>query len=160
MTPTYRVSLAPPADADKRRALRLLGMVHELHKIGYQLLRIVPGMAPSGCYWRCHITSADNVRGNGWEPKDWEEGIALYTSGDEDKYFGWKDAPGKNARLLASLFIERFPAIAAKGSGWDWAYAGWYVTMLGAAEAGEFPVYFADYPVDLPVVGLPPAPQC
>lgn len=116
-------------------------------------------MAPSGCYWRCHITSSDNIRGNGWEPKDWNKGIALYTSGDEDKYFGWSDASGKSARQLASLFVERFPEIASKGAGWDWVYAGWYVAMLGAAEAGDFPVYFADYDVDLPEVGLPPGPQ-
>lgn len=135
-------------------------MVQELHKVGYQLLRVVPGMALSGCYWRRHVTSADNIRGNGWEPKDWEHGIALYTSGDEDRYFGWSDATGKSARQLAGLFLERFPAIASKGAGWDWCYAGWYVNMFGAAEAGEFPVYFADYEFEIPVFGLPPGPQC
>jgi hypothetical protein len=36
-----------------RRALRVLRMVHELHKRGRQRLRIVPTMAPSGLHWRC-----------------------------------------------------------------------------------------------------------
>jgi hypothetical protein len=31
-------------------------MVHELHKAGYQLLRISPGLSPSGIHWRCPIT--------------------------------------------------------------------------------------------------------
>ena len=166
MKPTYRVSLAPPVDTADRRALRLLLMVLELHKAGYQLLRVATGMSPSGAHWRCHITSADNIRGNGWEPrnceddpKNWGDSIAFYTSGQEDKYFGWEDGPGKSARQLAALFLDRFPAIARRGAGWDWSYAGWYVTMLGAAEAGEFPVFFADYDIDIPIVGLPPAPQ-
>ena len=33
-----------------RRCQRVLAMVHELHKRGYQRLRIMPGMSPSGMY--------------------------------------------------------------------------------------------------------------
>ncbi|KXV06423.1 hypothetical protein CR51_11930 [Caballeronia megalochromosomata] len=48
-----------------RRAVRLLAAVHELHKAGYQRLRISAGMAPSGMHWRCYLTSADNIREDG-----------------------------------------------------------------------------------------------
>lgn len=159
MKATYRVSVSAPEEQQKRRCLRLLAMVQELHKAGYQLIRIAPGLAPSGCYWRCLVTTADNIRANGWEPVNWESGIARYSSGDEDMYFGWRDAPGKTARELAQAFLERFPDIGKRGAGWDWMYAGWYVTMLGAAEAGDFPVFYADHNVDVPACGLPPAPQ-
>jgi hypothetical protein len=42
-----------------RRAVRVLSMVGELHKQGYQRLRVRPYMAPSGTAWRCTIAAAD-----------------------------------------------------------------------------------------------------
>lgn len=152
------ISLAPPTDPTIRRALRILAMVHELHKAGYQKLRIAPGVSPSGCYWRCHITPASNVQRNGWEPIDWERMIATYTTGQDDSYFDWKDAPGKNARQLAQMFVERFPEIAHQGRGTDRPYAGWYVEMLGAAENGALPEFFADYTLNLDPNRMPPPP--
>ena len=38
-----------------RRAVRVLAIVGELHRRGYQLLRVMPFMSPSGVYWRCWI---------------------------------------------------------------------------------------------------------
>ena len=38
-----------------RRAIRVLAIVGELHKRGYQRLRVMPFMSPSGAYWRCWI---------------------------------------------------------------------------------------------------------
>lgn len=48
--------IARSSDPHLRRAQRVLAMVHELHKRGYQRLRIVPGMNSSGSAWRCFIT--------------------------------------------------------------------------------------------------------
>lgn len=152
------ISQTPPTDATLRRSLRLLSMVAELHKAGYQRLRIAAGMSPSGCYWRCHITPMDNVLANGWEPLDWANGLASYTTGDEDRYFGWSDAPGKSARQLAQLFLERFPDLARRGTGRDRPYAGWFVGMLGAAESGRLPVFFADWDLDPVDAEMPPPP--
>jgi ADP-ribosylglycohydrolase len=152
------ISTAPPSDASVRRAGRLLAMIHELHKAGYQRIRIASGMAPSGCYWRCHVTTADNVQPNGWEPIKWEEGVLRYSSADQDRFFGWADASGKNARQLAQMFISRFPDMARKGSGRDHPYAGWFVGILGAAENGRLPVFFADYDLDSVETEMPPPP--
>ncbi|CAO3356568.1 hypothetical protein [Azospirillum melinis] len=153
------VSLSPPTDPAIRWAGRLLAMVGELHKVGYQRLTIAPGMAPSGCHWRCHVTPAGNVAANGWEPLDWSRQVASYSTGQEDRYFGWEDSAQDSARHLAAKFVERFPEIARDGQGADWAYAGWYVAMLGGAEHGTFPVFFADYPVEEIARGrLPPPP--
>jgi hypothetical protein len=158
MAAPQQVSVAPPGDVSLRRSLRVLAMVAELHKAGYQRLRVAAGMSPSGCYWRCHITPADNVRANGWEPQDWEDGLATYTSGDEDLYFGWNDAPGKSARHLAQLFLERFPELAKRGAGRDRPYAGWFVGMLGAAENGRLPIFFADWDLEPVEIEMPPSP--
>lgn len=137
-----------------RRAVRLLQMVSELHKVGYQRLRIASGLSSSGCYWRCHITTVDNIKPNGWEPIEWERGVAFYTTGQENEYFKWPDSPGKTARQLAELFVKRFPDIARAGVGLDYEYVGWFQTMLGDAEKGELPCFFADF--DFEISNAPP----
>ncbi len=128
-----------------RYAQQVLLMVHELHKLGYQRLRIVPGMSPSGCYWRCAVTYTGNILiSHGAMAKDFSD-AARYTSGQGNAYFGWEDARHDTARQLALKFVERFPEIARKGQGTDRPYADWYVQMLGFAERGIFPVAYADW---------------
>lgn len=141
----------PQADPVFRRAFRVLAMVGELHKRGYQLLRISPGMAPSGMHWRCSIFAAHpavhphdtSVAGHD------EASIARYSTGMENNYFGWTDAQTATARELATLFVDRFPTIADRGNGEDWPYAGWYVQMLGVAERGHLPIAYDDGYEDL-----------
>jgi hypothetical protein len=145
------VATKPPADPDVRRAVRLLAMVHELHKRGYQRLRIVSSLSPSGCYWRCAITSADNLRpaSSGPHPEVIDDELAAsYSSADGVGYFGWTDAAKDNARQLADKFIARFSRIAAAGLGSDWPYAGWFTELLGRAESGMLPVMYADFELD------------
>ena len=125
-----------------RRCTRVLSMVHELHKAGYQRIRILPFLSGSGCYWRGWITYSDNVMDDGYHLIDWDlentgELVAKFTSGQDNEFFGWADAKTMNARELAGLFIERFSLIAAKGQGCDWAYAGWLTDVLGYAELGQ-----------------------
>ncbi|MGH2585920.1 MAG: hypothetical protein ACRDJE_13485 [Dehalococcoidia bacterium] len=129
-----------------RRAQRVLQMVHELHKRGYQFLRIIPGMSPSGLHWRCTITTRSNILAtHGARARDYDADAARYTSGQDNEYFGWTDARQDTARQLATKFVERFPELAEKGRGRDWEYAGWYVEMLGHADRGALPIAYADW---------------
>jgi hypothetical protein len=135
------ISAKPADEAWYRRCVRVLAMVHELHKAGYQRIRILPMLSPSGCYWRGIVTFSENVAEDGYNILNWDHDdefgtVAKYTSGDENEFFGWRDAKSLNARQLAVLFIERFPVIASRGVGCDWAYAGWLTDVLGEAEAG------------------------
>lgn len=157
------ISLRPSVNPSRRHATRLLTMVHELHKAGYQRVRFSSGMAPSGLYWRCAITDAGTMTSDGLRIQnscaDAETAASSTSSGD--RYFGWTDAPGRSARELGLLFLGRFPIIARRDSGRDWAYAGWLTEVLGKAERGEpsgLPVFFADYPLDLDPADLPPPP--
>lgn len=148
------------ADPLARRALRVMTMVHELHKAGYQQLRIAFGVSPAGTHYRCHITPADNVSANGWEPIDWSRDVATYSTGQDDRYFEWPDGPGMTARDLAVAFIDRFPGIAQRAQRRDRAYVGWYVEMLGHAERGMFPIRFADWDLEFdPAMDPPPPPR-
>lgn len=136
-----RIAQQPVEDPIIRRCVRVLSMVHELHKAGYQKIRILPMIAPNGASWRGLITFSDNVTDNGYTIVDNDHEdiglVAKYSSSTDNEYFGWKDAKTLNARGLANLFLERFPIIASRGQGCDWAYAGWLTDVLGFAETTE-----------------------
>lgn len=136
------ISTSPPVDPVARRAGRLLAMIHELHKAGYQRLRICAGYSPDGREWRCRILPSSQVRADGWTPA--AEGVQ-YSSSDGKCFFRWSDTDHDDARALAGKFVERFPAIARKGTGSDWLYAGWFAEILGRAEHGELPVFYEGF---------------
>jgi hypothetical protein len=161
-----QISRAPSTSDVVRHATRLLSMVHELHKAGYQRIRIQPGLSPSGAHWRCNITYAGNVAADGYSIRafDIEGGhVAPYSSANGSDYFGWRTAGSLNARQLAQIFVSSFPLIAEHGVGRDWPYAGWLTDVLGRAEQGrpeDLLTLYADYPVDRDVLATwrPPAP--
>ncbi|MCW8959978.1 MAG: hypothetical protein OQK29_00360, partial [Ignavibacteriaceae bacterium] len=131
-----------------RRAQRVLAMVHELHKQGYQNLAIYPGMSPSGTSKRCQITPVFylSVMGGCLELDDaTTRMIASYTSGETgNHYFDWLDASSDSARELSEKFIERYPEIVSLSRGQNWKYAGWFNELLGVSESGALPVAYDD----------------
>ena len=143
-----RPSLSPSADQSTRHAVRVLRMVHELHKAGYQKLRIWPALSPNGCFWRCYITSSDKVERDGYTfaIQRLRDGIdyVFYTTGDAKNYFSWEDKKEAGARELATTFIERFPDLIQRGVGFDWPYAGWMITIIGLSETHYPPVFTWD----------------
>lgn len=145
----------------ERRSLghirRLLAMIHELHKLGYQGVRISPGWSPSGADWRCSIAAVPNIAPDGWSLIDWCAGVH-YTTGAGACFFEWEDAPRRSPRQLSRMFVERFPRLARESAGMDHAYAGWFVAVLGAVEHGRLPAFHADYDLDLSKLNLPPPP--
>lgn len=133
---------------DARASRKVLVMVAELHLRGYQRLRILPYMAPSGMAWRCAIGPAALFSEDGFE-LDESGGLGVttvsYASASVAEYFNWTDAKYETASGLARLFIKRFPQIVAAAKGSDWTYAGWYVEMLGLTYPNRFPYAFADW---------------
>jgi hypothetical protein len=135
------ISTAPAADLGIRRGTRLLTMVHELHKAGYQRLRIVSGWTDEG-HWRARLLSAKDVAEDGWSPLIAQVDPVDYVTRDGTFWFGWQDAQHDDARSLALKFLERHPVLSKACAGEDWAYAGWFSRVLGRAENGELPVFF------------------
>jgi hypothetical protein len=64
------------------------------------------------------------------------------------QYFGWSDAKRDSAPDLAAKFLEGFPGTASQARGWDWAYAGWYVSLLGVVEQGVVPIMDSEWGSD------------
>ena len=133
-------------------------MVHELHKAGYQRLRICVGHSLDGNDWRCHLLPAVNMHKDGWTPTSTDK-AHLYTSREANCYFGWSDAVDDSARSLAKKFVERFPETARDAIGQDWLYAGWFTSALGSAENGFLPAFYGgrSYELKTPEIPLPPA---
>lgn len=153
---------------DPRRYRKVLLMVAELHLRGYQKIRISPGMAPSGVFWRCNVAPINLLtQGNGavmnWDMAMNREDLwAPYSSADEDHYFDLKSTPATTPSGLARRFIEKYPKIVEMGLGSDWRYAGWYVEMLHLTYPNAFPIAFADYPIPktyLPTTRLGNGPE-
>ncbi|OJW10307.1 MAG: hypothetical protein BGO49_07100 [Planctomycetales bacterium 71-10] len=123
---------APPAHLLCRRVLL---MVQELHRRGYERLRVAPGLSRSGLHWGCSIVPASDVRpGHGAIVID-EGGVAArYDSAHGAGFFGWDDAENDPPSALASKFLERFPDLKLRGEGGDPEYARWYARMLRATD--------------------------
>ena len=122
-------------------------MVHELHKQGWQHLRIYSGLSPSGMHWRCAIfpkeLTIEEVETH-YDQRGPEITVARYSTGEDRAYFGWEDCSQDDSRQLARKFLERFANLANRGRGRDWAYAGWFTELLGHAEHGDFPISYWD----------------
>jgi len=119
-------------------------MLLELHQRGYERLRVVPGMSPSGMHYRCSVTPARNVFADHGAIAINDTLIARHTSANGRRYFEWDDVEGASPESLAGFFVERFPRIAKLGLGADPAYAEWFGEVLGLVARGVFPVAYDD----------------
>jgi hypothetical protein len=148
-----KTEIAPELLAAAANARRLLLMVAELHKLGYEGLRATPFMSPSGCYWRCAIVPAnmtDPAHGARLADNVVYETLPRYSSGDEDNYFGWANMRPKTPLILAKRFIVEFAKFAEQGKHPDPAYVRWFSNMLESTAPHGVIYAFADMesPVD------------
>ncbi len=123
-------------------AYEIIKIVHELHLRGYEQLRLLPGMSPSGMSWRWmvypkiamkddnrversdnllldfpHGSTAEGLPANGWKPKR------------VDKFL-------KENELIIRL---------AKAK--DSSYVEWFTQIVEHAENDDYPIAYADYSI-------------
>ncbi len=101
----------------------LLELVETLHEKGFQRIRIMPYMAPSGLYWR----------------------LQIYARGTDDTA-KWSTADGEVP--TADELLADHPGLAEHGRGEDPAYAAWVRRVLELARQGWVAYFFADYPTE------------
>ena len=122
-------------------------MLRELHLLGYERLRLVPSLSPSGTSWRFAILPVTKVsRVNGALESSFD-----FPSTFRDSFKGIEESAGigdsreDSPARMAQLFLGRFPEIAAEGKGEDENYAAWYKEMLIATEPEDLICAKADY---------------
>lgn len=131
-----------------RRGQRVIRMVSELHRMGYQHLRLMPYL--NGEKWRLAVSYKEQFseRNGAFIPHEKiGQNTAIYSAaGGGDLFFDWTDAKGDDARALAEKFVARFPTIAERGKGRDWEYVGWAAELVGYLEQDDWlPAVYWDY---------------
>ena len=102
---------------------RLMAMVDELHRAGYEKLYLYSWPKPSGLHWRWHLFTGQR----NWMQRPWREG--WYGSGADynvNPVMGWGDAPTASAAELASCLAQFDPQGLAHALGRDEDHTAWF----------------------------------
>jgi hypothetical protein len=114
---------APP---DRMPHARLMAMVRELHRAGYQKLYLYSWPKPSGLHWRWHLFTGPRD----WMQRSWREG--WYGSGADynvNPVMGWGDTPGASTAELVHALARFDPQGLAQALGRDEDHAAWFETV-------------------------------
>ena len=110
---------------------KLLYVVLELHKRGYEKLRVVPSLSPSGLAWRCSFVYR---KGSGLIVSTWMDQFS--TDETEIEYTNEE---------LTDLFERKHSDFLRYCRGRDTEYVEWYGNMLQQLVEDELPFAFAEY---------------
>lgn len=116
-------------------------MVHELHKRGYQQLRLLSGFSPNGCAVRWNIYPKSSVKGTAMFER------MPYGEAPQGAYHGSAGAPTYhlNPQELADHFLMVAPALCAEAKLPDEAYSTWFAQLAEYANNSEYPIAFGEY---------------
>jgi hypothetical protein len=150
------------ARPDRMPHARLMAMVRELHRAGYQRLYLYSWPNASGLHWRWHLFTGPRH----WMQRRRREG--WYGSGSDynlNPVMGWGDAPGASTADLASELARFDPEGLAHALGRDEDHAAWFETVCEALLPNyAYPLGWdqrdGPIPESLPVIavkqGVPP----
>jgi hypothetical protein len=140
---------APP---DRMPHARLMAMVRELHKAGYQKLYLYSWPKPSGLHWRWHLFTGQR----NWMQRAWREG--WYGSGadyNNNPVMGWGDSPGATTDELIHALAKFDPQGLAWALGRDEDHTAWFAQVCEQLLPGYM------YSLDMASAGsgdTPPVP--
>lgn len=119
-----------------KQLVRYFEVVAELHKMGYEQIRLSEYVAPNGCAMRCWITvkSCCWVKLGALVCEGANTDLAVFTHNGE---FLW-NTEGMSAAEIAAEFVRRYPRIAQEGKGKDPKYVKWFKIALDEARQGFF----------------------
>lgn len=148
-----RIFQSPPqpiGDPYWRRCHRVLRMVGVLHGKGFHGLRVFPYEYPLAYRIELYPARYAELDGVKYREQEMPGGmdsrlIARHSGANEAKFFGWEDAQSADAQQLALLFIKRFPELCREAYHLDFAYAGWFATLLAHCDYGFLPYLFGEY---------------
>lgn len=110
---------------------KVLYIAGNLHKKGYENLRIVPSLSSSGVYWRCSfITQKLNIIVSGWIQEHFEINEKEIELSIEE---------------LTNLFIEKENDFLQNCKGKNEEYVKWFENVLLNLKKEELPYAFSDY---------------
>lgn len=114
---------------------KILFMAINLHKKGYENLRVIPSLSPNGLSWRCQFLTLKN-----------NQTINLLVSNWLQQMF---EINGKEISLnieeLTNLFIKEENDFLQNCIGKNETYVEWFQNAIQNLNPGELPYAFAEY---------------
>lgn len=127
---------------------RLMAVVRELHRAGYQRLYLYSWPKASGLHWRWQLFAGPR----NWMQRPLRQG--WYGSGADyifNPVLGWGDAPGASTQQLISALAQYDPAGLAQALGRDEDHTNWFEAVCQAL----LPNYAYSLGTDRPDARLP-----
>jgi hypothetical protein len=113
----------------------ILYIAGNLHKKGYENLRIVPSMSPSGLSWRCSFVANKDGRL-----------LNLYASTWIQEFYEINDKEIElSIQELTDSFIEKENEFLQNCIGKNEEYVKWFENVLQNLKERELPYAFAEY---------------
>ena len=113
---------------------KLLFVVKELHSRGYEKLRIVPSLSPSGLSWRCSFVVKSGSQLKSIIASNWLQDVMNVSSKNE-----------YSIEELTDMFAREHQHFLAHCKGKNKEYVEWYSKMLLTLTEEELPYAFADF---------------
>ncbi len=122
--------------------IRFIRSIEEMHKLGYEKIRICPSISPNGCAWRCCITVKENTLERcGAICANISSELTYPSCGNMPSWNMLDYSPYDNAKK----FLNEFPEIAKLGKGVDKQYCSWFDLVVRECYQGHLPWAFSDY---------------
>lgn len=129
--------------------LKLFEAISLLHKCGYQKLRIMTYISPTGCNLRCELSNKESFDKTGFVIKLGKV-LYSYSSGAGYNYFEDEISMENSAvEELANKLLDKCPEIAIKCKGDDINYVKWFEKVLDKVRKGNYPYAFEEYGYDI-----------
>lgn len=115
-------------------------LVHELHKRGYEQLRLYPGLSPSGMSWRWNLyPKALMGDDNSFERHKGFISFDCLRSSTGDSRPDGRDS------IDVEKVLKEHAAFFEKAKGEDKAYVEWFQQIVDHAERNDFPIAYCEY---------------
>ena len=125
--------------------IRILQGIGVLHQRGYHRVRALPGMSPSGTYWRVAVTTADNLTyQHGFPDVRNHEAAITYSTGGLTEFAGGEVTVATSPETVADLILNALPEAGPTADDRD--YVSWFADLMQLVEStGMPPIAYADY---------------
>lgn len=114
---------------------KVLFIAEALHQKGYENLKIIPSLSPSGLYWRCSFVSANKNIELDVIASSWLESFGNISENEIQL----------NIKELTERFIEEHKEFLVKCIGKNEEYINWFKNVLETLDIEELPYAFSDY---------------
>lgn len=127
--------------------IKLFKMIRKLHGMGYEKIRLCPGMSPTGLSWRGIITvKAQTSKKCGAVYAGNYKGDCCVSSGNGSFYLGENiSLDVMSVDEMTERFRAFYPALCSAGKGKDKDYAEWFVKATNECKKGHIMYAYAEY---------------